>query len=224
MKVRVFQHVPFEGLGAMQGWLAERGATIQYTRFFDNEPLPDGDHDLLIVMGGPMSVNDEGAYPWLADEKRYLARAIQQGLPVLGVCLGAQLIASALGARVYKNAEPEIGWFNVQGVGANPMFQQGTSYRVFQWHGETFDLPSGAEWIATSEVCRNQAFAYGRAVALQFHLEATPESAKALVEHCRAELVAKPYVQSEAELLAVPASEYAALHETMRRVLARMVT
>lgn len=223
MKVRVFQHVPFEGLGAMQGWLAERGATIDYTRFFDDPPLPDMDHDLLIVMGGPMSVNDESSYPWLADEKHYIARAIQQGLPVLGVCLGAQLIASALGACVYKNAVPEIGWFPVQGVGLNPMFAQGATYRVFQWHGETFELPSGAELIATSEVCRHQAFVYGRAVALQFHLEATPDTARALIEHCRAELAPSTHVQSETELLAVPDSEYTALHEIMRRVLGCIV-
>ena len=219
MKVRVFQHVPFEGLAAMQPWLSARGASIAHTRFFDDPSLPNFDHDLLIVMGGPMSVNDEIAHPWLADEKRYIARAIQQGMPVLGVCLGAQLIASALGARIYKNAEPEIGWFPVQGVGNNPLFEQGASYRVFQWHGETFDLPIGAELIATSEACRHQAFLFERAMALQFHLEATPESVRALVEHCGAELVARAYVQGEAELLGVPDSDYTALQGIMQRVL-----
>ncbi len=112
MKVHVLQHVPFEGLGSIDPWLASRGAEVAYTRFFQNDPLPSpGSMDLLVVMGGPMSVNDEGELAWLAPEKRFVRDAVESGVPVLGICLGAQLIASALGACVYPNRVKEIGWF-----------------------------------------------------------------------------------------------------------------
>jgi len=117
MRVHVFQHAPFEDLGSIRGWLNDRGAQVRYTRLFAGDPLPVLEEiDMLIAMGGPMSVNDEADHPWLTGEKQAVREAIAMDMPVLGVCLGAQLIASALGARVYRNAVKEIGWFPIQGV------------------------------------------------------------------------------------------------------------
>ena len=142
MHAHVLQHVPYEDIGSIQPWLAARSATVGYTRFFEGAGLPALDGiDLVIAMGGPMSVNDEAELPWLVAEKAFVREAVTRGLPVLGICLGAQLIASALGARVYRNAEKEIGWFPVEAVaGAADGFRFPDSSLVFHWHGETFDL------------------------------------------------------------------------------------
>lgn len=122
MRVQVLQHVPFEGLGSMATWFNREGFTVAYTRFFQNDPLPaPADVDWIIVLGGPMSVNDEAQYPWLVAEKAFLRQAIQAEKRILGVCLGAQLLASALGARVYPAPEREIGWF--------PLFSE-TRYQI----------------------------------------------------------------------------------------------
>ena len=171
MKVHVLQHVPFEGLGSMAAWLSDRGAEVQYTRFFASPDLPDpGNLDLVIAMGGPMSVNDEREYPWLAAEKAFIRETVRRGTAVLGVCLGAQLIAGALGAKVFPNAEKEIGWFPVEAVAADgDVFRLPRKATVFHWHGETFDLPRGAVRIARSAGCENQAFQIGKnVIGLQF--------------------------------------------------------
>src|SRR5436190_9205581 len=115
LKVHILQHVPFEGVGSMEPWLRSRGASVGFTRFFESWSLPEMDDvDFVIAMGGPMSVNDEATLPWLVAEKQFIREAVQQGVPLLGVCLGAQLIASALGSRVYPNAHREIGWFDIE--------------------------------------------------------------------------------------------------------------
>lgn len=226
MKVHVFQHAPFEDLGSIRGWLDERGAEVSYTRFFAGEAIAVlAGFDLLIAMGGPMSANDEADWPWLKDEKLALRDAIARDIRVLGVCLGAQLIASALGARVYPNAVKEIGWFPIQALtGSEASFGFPSECTVFHWHGETFDLPEGATPLARSAACKHQAFQLKRnVIGLQFHLEMTPDSALAMVENCRHELVSGPYVRSEAELRAVPASQYRAANELMREILAYLV-
>lgn len=226
MKVHVLQHVPFEGLGSIGPWLAAHGANganVAYTRFFDDPALPAVDGlDLVIALGGPMSVNDEATLPWLTDEKRFLRDAIRAGVPVLGICLGAQLIANALGARVYPGVQKEIGWFDIERV-ADPedIFGFPERMQVFHWHGETFDLPPGAVRLACSAVCDSQAFRIGRSViGLQFHLEMTPVSLDAIISNCRVELVDGPFVQSEGEMRAAPAASFAAINRTMDRVLA----
>lgn len=222
MKVLVLQHVPFEGLGSIEGWLAARKAAIDFTRFHRSERLPSPEGvEFLIVLGGPMSVNDEAELPWLRQEKAFVRAAIENGIPVLGICLGAQLIASALGERVYPNTEREIGWFPVEAMPAPAdMFRFPEAVHVFHWHGETFDLPSGAVRLARSAGCENQAFQIGRKViGLQFHLEATAESAASLIENCRHELTSSRFVQSEAVLRDAPDEAYAAANRLMAQVL-----
>ncbi|MHB8772180.1 MAG: type 1 glutamine amidotransferase [Syntrophales bacterium] len=224
-----FQHVPFEGLGSIGDWLAGRGAVVTTTRFFADAVLPDADGiDLLILMGGPMSVNDEGYYPWLVAEKRFVAEVITRGKAVLGVCLGAQLIAAALGGRVHPNGEKEIGWFPVASLPprdaaparAVPSFRFPEESLVFHWHGETFDLPAGAVHLARSEACRNQAFQYGRRVmGLQFHLEMTPQAVAAIVDAGRDELVPARWVQPAAEILAAGPERYGSNNRLMAEIL-----
>jgi GMP synthase-like glutamine amidotransferase len=222
MRVQVLQHVPFEGLGTIGPWLDRRGATVSTTRFFAGDPLPDArDVDAVIVMGGPMSVNDEAALPWLVAEKQFLADVLDHGTRVLGICLGAQLIANSLGARVYRNAEKEIGWFPIE---TTPESGLPDNLQVFHWHGETFDLPRGAERIASSRGCANQGFRIGDTVlALQFHLEVTPEGVRGMIEHCRSELVYARYVHAEREILNAPPQLYAAANQVMDTLLASLL-
>jgi GMP synthase-like glutamine amidotransferase len=222
MKVHILQHVPFEDIGSMDSWLDERGAAKGYTRFFEGAALPQlKGLDLIIAMGGPMSVNDEATLPWLRPEKQFIRDAVEKGVPVLGVCLGAQLIASAQGARVYPNRQKEIGWYSIEATpGAANTFRFPEKCTVFHWHGETFDLPSGAVRLAKSAACENQAFQIGQhVIGLQFHLETTPKSAQAILENCSDELVPMPYVQTASEMRAVSDAAYAEINGLMARVL-----
>jgi GMP synthase-like glutamine amidotransferase len=226
-RAHVLQHVPFEGLGQLDPWLGHAGFQIQHTRFFESSALPDpAAVDFLVVLGGPMSVNDEAIHPWLADEKEFLRRFLATGKPLLGICLGAQLLANALGARVHANREKEIGWFPIEGL-PPPEHSRACRFparaNVFHWHGETFDLPPGAIHLARSQACENQAFQIGAAIGLQFHLETTPESARALIDHARSELVPATFVQTETEILAAPAVRYQSLHRLLDNLLAHLV-
>lgn len=223
MRAHILQHVPFEGPGSIASWLEGAGYETTGTRLFETAVLPDTKGlDLLVIMGGPMSVNDEDSIPWLVSEKRFIRKAVASGMPVLGICLGAQLIASAMGARVYRNAVKEIGWFPVYGVssGDSSVFRFPPSEKVFHWHGETFDLPPGAVRIAGSDGCENQAFQLGRSViGLQFHLETTPEAAQALVSNCRDELVPAKYIQTEEEILSAGPDRYQSINRLMGSIL-----
>lgn len=226
MHVHVLQHVPFEGLGSIEVWLTQRGSRVTYTRFFDSAHLPAlADIDLIIALGGPMSVNDEEQVPWLREEKRFIAGAVASNRAVLGICLGSQLIANALGSRVYRNAEKEIGWFPVFAEPTVPdTFAFPASSEVFHWHGETFDLPAGAVRLASSAACRNQAFQIGaRVIGLQFHLETTPESARAIISNCGNELVPRRFIQTESELRDAPHVNYAGINALMTKVLEYLV-
>jgi len=223
MNVHVLQHVIFEGIGSMASWLSVRGACVTVTRFYESGNVPDpAGLDLVIVMGGPMSVNDEASFRWLRTEKQFIRDAIKLGLPVVGICLGAQLIASALGAPVYPNREKEIGWFEVEATPSpEDVFRFPRKINAFHWHGETFDLPAGAVRLAQSAACANQAFQVGeRVVGLQFHLETTPESLDSIICNCRHELIDAPFVQTEASMRAVSAGEYSRINSLMEEILA----
>lgn len=223
MRAHYLQHVPFEGLGIIEPWLRAEGYDITATRFYESTILPDWrEVDLLVVMGGPMSVNDEFEFPWLVDEKQFIRSCAEREKSVLGICLGAQLIASSMGARVYPNPETEIGWFAVEGVPApdGRVFRFPPSQDVFHWHGETFDLPAGAFHLARSAGCENQAFQIGRTIiGIQFHLESTPESVTEIVSNCRAELIPSTYVQSEQAILAAAKDKCQAINKLMSDLL-----
>lgn len=180
LRIHYFQHLVHEDLGSIENWVTARGHVTTCTKFFESDPVipPLDDIDWLIVMGGAMGVYEEDKYPWLRDEWAYIAQAIAAGKTVLGICLGSQLIARALGAKVYPGPAKEIGWLPVNKTDAgktSPLFEvMPDPFTVFQWHGDTFDLPLGASWLADSTAVAHQAFSVGdRVLALQFHLEAT---------------------------------------------------
>lgn len=227
MRAHILQHVPFEDTGSIAEWLKSRNATTTYTRFFANQSLlPIEGLDLVVIMGGPMSVNDESDLPWLRDEKDFIRNAFRRNVPMLGICLGAQLIASALGARVYRNTHKEIGWFPVVSVPSKEtVFHFPEEFHAFHWHGETFDLPEGAIHLAKNKVCTHQAFQIGDCVlSLQFHLETTPESARSLIENCRDELKEGRYIQTERQLMEFPASGYKKTNRLMDEILSYLTS
>jgi GMP synthase-like glutamine amidotransferase len=179
MHILTFRHVPFEHLGLIAESLREHAIECRYVDLRSVSCAPNlADAAGLVFMGGPMSANDD--LPYIRQEVALIQEAISLGKPVLGVCLGAQLIAKAMGSRVYPNGKKEIGWYPVrfaEGAATDRLFGGLTGPElVFHWHGETFDLPSGAELLASSDYCRNQAFRAGVNVyGLQFHLEVTPD-------------------------------------------------
>lgn len=195
--VHFFQHVPFEGLGLLEDILYEAGVRLSRTALWQADPVwPEpSDTDLLIVMGGPMGVYETDAYPWLASEIACLQRFIQAGKPVLGICLGAQLLAAALGSRVYPSGKKEIGWFEISCQNPRPdwFFPHTEQPVVYHWHGDTFDLPPGAVSLASSLATENQAFAVGEhLVGLQFHLETDARALEAFLETGSQEIEASP--------------------------------
>jgi GMP synthase-like glutamine amidotransferase len=184
MRALVLQHIACEPPGVYEDVLRERGATIYRVELDEGEALPDWrEFDVIVAMGGPMSVNDETENPWLVDEKWLIAEAVQAGVPFFGACLGAQLLAASLGARVYPGAEPEVGLLPVSLTDAavrDPLFAGlPRELLTFQWHADAFDLPTGAELLATSPLYPHQVFRWGsRAYGVQFHLEVSTEIAK----------------------------------------------
>jgi GMP synthase-like glutamine amidotransferase len=199
MRYHVLQHVSFETPGLLADEIRERGHCLRTTALYQGEPLPAlTDFDVLIVMGGPMSIHDEAEYPWLRGEKELIGATIREGKKILGICLGAQLIAAVCGARVYRNPEKEIGFWPVRWVDK-------TEEIVFHWHGETFDLPEGAELWASSVACVNQAFSLGdRILAIQFHPEVTGDIIREMVANEGWELSEArdaPYVQEADQIL-----------------------
>ena len=227
MRIHYLQHVPFEGLGTMESFFIKRGHRLSSTHFYLGNSLPPiADFDWLIVMGGPMGVYDEIEFSWLKEEKDFIRKSIQSGKVVLGICLGAQLIADALGAGVFKNQYREIGWFPiVRKIDANDSDLAGVfpeTLEVFHWHGDTFEMPKSAKLLASSEACRNQGFIWdSRVVGLQFHLETTAETAAALIQNCRAELDGSKYVQSEAEMLS-DETKFLRINTIMHALLERL--
>lgn len=228
MRIHCLKHVPFEGPAGIGDWATAKGHTIAITPLFEQGELPQlVDLDWLVVMGGPMGVGDEALYPWMAAEKRFIRDAMGAGKVIVGVCLGAQLIADALGARVYRNAHKEIGWLPIelteQGRGSGLLASLPRRLEVFQWHGDTFDLPDGAILLARSKACEHQAFLYeGRVLGLQFHLESTPASVADLVSNCADEIVPGTYVQDAERMLAATEADYLRINWALFGILDRL--
>ena len=218
MRIHYLQHVPFEDLANIAVWAAERGHTVTGTGLFCGNSLPAVDSiDLLVILGGPMNVDAHDAYPWLSEEKQLIGRAIASGKSVLGICLGAQLVAKVLGGRVVRNGHKEIGWFPVSlanAAHASPFFRNlPREFTAFHWHGDTFGIPAGGTLLAGSEACSNQAFQYGpHVLGLQFHLEYSNASIAKMIHHCGDELVGGPYVQSPVQM----ADRHDAVQQTAR--------
>ena len=183
MRVLVLQHIACEPPGVFEDVLHERGADLHRVELDEGEALPDWrEFDAIVAMGGPMSVNDEATLPWLTDEKRAIGEAVRGGTPFWGVCLGVQLLAASLGARVYPGPEPEVGLLPVELTDegrADPVFAGLESgLATLQWHGDTFELPEGAVRLARSPSYENQAFRFERAYGVQFHLEVSADMAR----------------------------------------------
>lgn len=225
MRIHSLQHVPFEDIGSMAQDFQVRGFRLNTTHWYLGDEAPDlTSFDALIVMGGPMGIYDEDQYPWLADEKMLIKNAIAAGKIVLGICLGAQLIADVLGGKVTRNPHKEIGWFPLQiipAAAAHPIAKILAKYpEVFHWHGDTFAIPDGAVWLASSEACAHQAFSYkDRVLGFQFHLETTPASAQALITHCAADIDGSVYTQTAENILANP-QKFAPINRAMSEVIA----
>jgi len=206
MKIHYLQHMAFEDLGNIEDWAIEKSHTLTATKFFENDPLPEIDtFDFLIVLGGPMNIYDEKVYPWLNAEKQFLKKAIQSKKKILGICLGAQLLADALRAKVYPNLEKEIGWFPIhkENLGYGLLADFPSEFPVFHWHGDTFEIPENADRLFSSDACKNQAFLYeNHILGLQFHLEVSQKSIEQMVHFGKHEIIPGTYIQSENELLA----------------------
>jgi GMP synthase-like glutamine amidotransferase len=204
MNIHVLQHVSFESPGMITNWANARQHTLSYTCLFqDTIVYPDvAAFDILIIMGGPMGVYEEAQWPWMKAEKTFIKEAVVTGKTVLGICLGSQLLAEALGAKVYPHHTKEIGFFPVT-INEDVLTQHlPKQWMVFHWHGDTFDLPEGAVLLASSAACTNQAFRRGKCTGLQFHPEADTALIQQMMHHEKAELVKDVCVQTEEEITA----------------------
>jgi GMP synthase (glutamine-hydrolysing) len=181
MKFIVLQHIESEGPGSLGTYLESIGAKIDVVRLYQGDALPAdlGGFDAVVSMGGPMNVYEEDRYPFLRDETAFLNKVVDAGLPVLGICLGAQMIAKAQGALVTKSPKEEVGWgrIDLTDQGHEDTLFQGlpASLDVLQWHGDMFHIPEGGALLASSEDCPHQAFRCKNAFGLQFHVEVTAE-------------------------------------------------
>lgn len=228
MRIHSLQHVPFEDIGSLAQDVAARDHTLTTTHWYKGDRAPAlNSFDVLIVMGGPMGVYDDNIYPWLSEEKAFIADAIAAGKKIMGICLGAQLIACVLGAQVTRNTHREIGWFPLQiSAEANnhPIATLLTACpHVFHWHGDTFEIPAQAQLLASSEACAHQAYVIDNQVyGFQFHLETTEISATALINNCSEDLDNSAYVQNAEEILRDKA-KFVAINKAMSAIFAQLL-
>ena len=223
MRILYLQHISFEGLGSMENFFVAKGSQLSRTCMYADQSLPSiHEIDALIIMGGPMGVYDEAQYPWLVLEKEFIESVVQRKIPVFGVCLGAQLIASVLGASVQKNHQEEIGWFPVERKLNTPFamldkFPQ--QFDALHWHSDTFAIPSGADNFLQTAGCANQGFIYDQHVlALQFHLEMLPSNVQTIYQECGNQDKEGEYIQGLDAMLA-PAEKFQQASRTLEQVL-----
>ncbi|MBN1791448.1 MAG: type 1 glutamine amidotransferase [Bacteroidales bacterium] len=227
LKIFCIQHVPFEGPAIIRDWALRKGHEFTTLNLYSNDEFPDiGNLDWLVIMGGPMSVHEHEPYPWIKKEIEFIRRAIENSKVVLGICLGAQLIAKALGVQVSRGEHPEIGWFPVR---INRHAAQKTGFGFlpeeitpFHWHQETFDIPPGAMHLASSALFPNQAFLYrDRVLALQFHFEMDLNAIQEIILHSGAEPSPEEYVQ-RAGVILENKQHISNNNELMRRILDKL--
>lgn len=207
MRINIVQHVSFEPGGMIIDWARDCHHDLTYTLLFEKNiswPLL-AELDLLVILGGPMSVYDEGHFEWLKSEKAFIRQAIAANKIILGICLGSQLLAEALGARVYPNREKEIGFFPVtktnDGKHDDVFNSIPETWDVFHWHGDTFSLPEGATHVFQSLVCEQQVFRKGKLTGIQFHPELDNTLLRSMIANEKHELIKAHFVQTEQEIL-----------------------
>lgn len=224
MRVLLLKHFDFDDESAVTSWAGDKGYACTVIDPSIEGILPHMESfDFLLVMGGPMSVYEEERYPWLAEEKKFILAAVHAGKAVFGICLGGQLLAEVLGGKVYRHEHKEIGFHPIRRTRQiHPLFEgMPDRFHSYQWHGDAFDLPPGAERLAFSDACRNQAFAYGpNVLGVQFHLESTPSCIEAMLSRWSGELQAAPYIQNAdriREQLGRTRDSHAMLHGILNR-------
>jgi len=227
LRIHYIQHVPFEGPASIGLWADMHGHAMTATRVYENPHFPELESfDWLVIMGGPMGVYDDDQYLWLPAEKRFVRKAVDNGKTVIGICLGAQLIADVLGAKVFKNQYKEIGWFPVELTHAAAVSDKfgflPERFTAFHWHGDTFSLPEGAVHLARSRGCEHQAFlCTDRILGLQFHLESTQQSVLDLAGNCKEEIIPDTYIQSYDAILSDSPDRYHQINAAMFGILDR---
>ncbi len=224
MRIQCLQHVAYEGPACIRGWAARDGHELTVFRPTEGDEFPTtSDFDLLIVLGGPYTAYNNESHAWLAREKALISNVIAGQGHMLGICLGAQLAAEALGATVFPQEYKEIGWYQIARSPAATASVFGrrlpSSIEAFHWHGDTFDLPDGAVHLGSSDACRNQGFAYeDRIVGLQFHLEPSAHWVDGLIRRDAEQLVPAPFIQTAAQMTADD-SRYALVNKIMDGIL-----
>jgi len=227
MRIVAFKHFSFDDESALAEWADRSGHGLRVLDPSAVDGFPSlSSFDLLVVLGGPMSVYQEESFPWLAEEKAFVGQCIEEGKLVLGICLGAQMLSEVLGGRAYRSdpARKEIGWHVVRRTEKEHPWLEGLppEFASFQWHGDTFDLPEGAIRLAYSEACANQAFSHGdNVLALQFHLETTPACIGTMLDVWKSELQTQPYIQP-AEAIASQTARSEVSHRLLAGILDRM--
>ena len=203
MNIHVLQHAEWETVGKLDKWFSENKLPYSTTHLYKGENLPKTKVDFLVIMGGPMGIFDDENHPWLKTEREFIKQTINTNAIVLGICLGSQFIADALGAKVFPGKEKEIGFFDIKKANNHPTTNNlPYELEVFHWHGDTFETPENAINLFSSELTSNQGFIYDdRVIALQFHLEVGIEEIEGFVKNGIDELIPSTYIQNKDEIL-----------------------